>query len=607
MTDLVLDPFDTSATEGRAETAPTHGRTVDSQWRHHRRFTWVDGSGRAVSVRVDTPPTERVRGAVVLVPSFAREAVVSYRTVRAMAVHAARAGFLACTFSLSGDGDSQDLAPGEDTVAAWLADVRAVRDFAARLVGAPQAARPVHVVGLRLGGALVQHLHREDIANDDASGVRGAYVAWEPVSGRAFLRHHVNLRSTGVPGEAVDDGVELDGFLLRDEVSASVRGLEAARRADATPLPPTGLTEGELHVRFEADRRASARLALGATYFAHVPADSIGELLAALPAGPEGRAPAWTPAASATFPTTDEDGHVHLVTETHVAIGPRQVPGILTRHEGITPRAGLALSAMGAEVKWGPGRVWTRAARDLAPRGVVSLRADRSGIGDDVDPGIVHEPEPYTDEAVGDTAAAIDHLRGLLPSGALIAGAGVCAGSWSLLRAACVTDIDAVVAVNPVHWNPDTSLYTRAFYDHYHGTEAPALDNPAGEDSLTVTASLRDPRRVLARVKKTCSRELALRMPRLRSRLRPEVPIDQVRYLLDHVRGGTCLILVLGHEEQRIFAGKGGRRAAARARRHGVEVEVTQPADLDHSLLSERARRETLRLLRRVCVPTGAT
>lgn len=586
------------------------GHREHESWRSNRHFTWVTTSGRALPVRVDVPPGRTVRGAVVLVPSLGRESVVSYRTVRSMAVRAARAGLVACTFSLSGDGDSQDLRPGDNAVDAWLDDIRAVREFAATLVGAPAQRRPVHVIGLRLGAALVEQLHHHDVADrEGVNRVAGSFVAWEPISGRSFLRHHTGLRRTGVPGEEVEDGVELDGFHLTAALAGSVRGLPASRRTGAGVLTPAGLSDGELYVRFEPDRRASVRLALGATYFAHVPLESIDEIIGGLPLGTEAPLEQWAPVKSATFCTVDETGTPRAITETHVAVGRRGVPGIVTRMDGTAPVAGLTLSAMGSEVKWGPGRVWTRAARDLASHGVISLRADRSGIGDDVDPDAALEPPPYTQEAAEDTAAGVDVLRSMLPPGAPVTGTGVCAGSWSLLVASCHTEMDQVVAVNPVHWNPDASLYTRAFYDHYHGSEAPGLDNPAEEERLSPAEALHSPQVAVERLKEFASREMALRLPRVRSMLRPEVPVDHVRYLLDHVREGTRLTLVLGHEEFRIFSGKGGRRAAARARRHGVPVQLIRPTDLDHSLLSERARRDVLALLRRVCtahvVPHG--
>lgn len=573
-----------------------------ADWRAGRSFTWVTASGRALPVRVDTPSAGIARGAVVIVPSLGRESVVSYRTVRSLAVRAARAGLVALTFSLSGDGDSEDLRPADDAVAAWSADVGAVEGLARLLVG---ESLPVSLVGLRLGAALVQRIAEQDAAAGGERPGRGAYVVWEPVSGTSFLRHHVQLRATGVPGDPVDDGVELDGFLLAASHAESLRTLPAARRNRASEPAKAQLSPGQVHIRFEADRRDSVRLALGATYFAHVPLESLDEIVAMLPTGQASHLASWSPVREARLQVIDEDGATREVTETLVDAGPSHLPAIITTAPGVTPCHGLAMSAMGAEVKWGPGRVWTRAARDLAPSGVVSIRADRSLIGDDVDPDNAREPNPYTNASVTDVCAAASTLRAtvaaMTPASDAplpMAVAGVCAGTWSQLRAAAEQPVDTVIAVNPVHWNPDASLYTEAFFDHYHGEEAPELDNPSETSTPALHDLLHDPTRVIAELKATASREIAIRFPRIRSMMRPEVPVDRVRYLLDDVIGGTRVYLVFGSEEERIFNGKGGRRAMARAARRDVRVTIERLGNLDHSLLSEKARRDTLALLR---------
>lgn len=591
----------------------THAENRHPDWRDGRSFTWVTASGRALPVRIDAPVSGRVNGAVVIVPSLAREAVVSYRTIRSLAVRAARSGLLALTFSLSGDGDSEDLRSGDDAVQAWTDDIHAVAAQARELVGDEL---PVSFVGLRLGGALVQRITEQqagvsgDCADNDN---RGAYVVWEPVSGTSFLRHHVQLRATGVPGDPIDEGVELDGFHLDQGHADSLRTLPAARRSRANEHPEQQLSPGATHIRFEADRRDSVRLALGATYFAHVPLEQLDEIVAILPTGDTQPMQAWQPVTTATLHAVDDLGDTHEVSETLVDVGPLRLPGIVTTCAGVVPHRGLALSAMGAEVKWGPGRVFTRAARNLAPSGVATIRADRSLIGDDIDPDVAREPNPYTDASVADVCSAVTALRDTLRAQGVssvggaegeptlpVAMAGVCAGTWSQMRAAAEQPVDMLIAVNPVHWNPDASLYTVAFFDHYHGKSAPDLNNPPEPGPLGLSEFVRNPKRVIADAREVLMRDLAIRYPGLRSFMRPDVPVDKVRYLLDDIIGGTRIHFVLGTEEERIFNGKGGRRAIARASKRGVSVQIERLGNLDHSLLSEKARRDTLTLLRRL-------
>ena len=119
----------------------------------HRRLSWIRSADRWLCARVDEPDDRVARGAVIVAPSFDREAVVSFRTTRALAARARRAGFVAYTFAWSGDADSSTLPEDGLLARVLLADMLPVW----WLVGTATAA--VAGAGLVLG---VLELPRKD-------------------------------------------------------------------------------------------------------------------------------------------------------------------------------------------------------------------------------------------------------------------------------------------------------------------------------------------------------------------------------------------------------------------------------------------------------------
>ena len=553
-----------------------------------RRLTWLPSgaatAGRWLSARVDEPVGRVARGAVVVAPSFDREAVVSFRTTRALADRARCAGFVALTFSWSGDGDSGALPSAADPARAWVEDLEAVVAHARLLVGADA---PVHIVGLRLGASVLAALPH--------SGP-GRRIYWEPVSGAAFLRNHALIRRSSVPVPVQVPGVELDGAMLTTDQAAGLKGLQAPARSAVGP---------DDLLRKEADPRAGMRLALGAPYFAQVPLAAIEEIVAELPTGEPAPLPAWEPTTTVTMTSTDAVGRRIEITESMCEVGPGRLPAIRTQSCAAPGRAAVLFTAMGAEVKAGPGSFWTRAARDLAAQGVVSLRADRGGIGDDADPDLAPEPRPYTRQAVDDVAEA---AAALTDTGLPIIGVGVCAGAWALLGATGSTrdaPLREVLGVNVVHWHPDPAVYTEAFYAHYHGQESvQRAEREDDADEVPEPATLRER---FAALRSAAQTELAIRCPRLRSALRHDVPLDLAEPLLRQVPRRVGLTLLYGTHDHRIFVGKGGRRSLTRARRRGLHVRVVNDARVDHSLFAQAGQAATIDLLRQRVDALGGT
>lgn len=586
----LLNPTEPGPSARRIPTdrPPAAMETLDTPDRTASRMhlTWVTGSGRALAARVDVPTSPEVVGAVVVVPSFGREAVVSYRTVKALSVRAARSGFIGLSFAFSGDGDSECLRPQDDPQAAWVADLGSIAALARDLVG-PEA--PVHFVGLRLGSAVLSAL--------PATGP-GERVHWEPVSGRSYLLTHSMLRRQSARAALQPGTVELDGIALTESQAKGI----AAMRAPRASRHGIGAADPQ-SVRLETDREAGKRLALGAPFYARVPLGSIDEIIAGLSRGAPRRPNPWTPSTTLEIARPGEP----RIRERWCTIGPDALPGIVTDSPDVAPRMTTVFTAMGSEVRSGPGNLWTILARDLAASGTVSLRADRRFLGDSVDPDATQEPRPYTDRSVADVAAAIDHARSFAPTGPIIA-VGVCAGAWSLLRALGETRVDRVLAVNPVHWNPDALAYTEAFYRTYHRElsqaviEDSAQTPPASTSERTLTSKARDMTTAgvcaAQRLVRRARHRLALRYPVLRTLIRRELVPEHVGDLLGVVPPRTAVMLAFAPEDHDVFVGKGGPKAVRRANAHGADLTVAVDPAIDHNLFAASGRRYISDLLR---------
>ncbi|MDO5628718.1 MAG: hypothetical protein Q4G43_10390 [Mobilicoccus sp.] len=509
-----------------------------------RLMTWARPRTRPLALRVDRPRDGEASGALVVVPPPGRERVVTFRALRALAVVAARAGFVVLSPDLTGQGDSAP-ARGVDLIEAWTADVEHVVALAQQLV----PGRPVHTVGLRLGACLA-----------DAVPTSGVRVLWEPIDGRIWLRRQRRLRTVALATPVVPDGTELPGLHLSDEDAASIATLTASDDADPSRL-----------VRRETDRLVADQLFNTSPHGARIPAGSIAEIVDALPHGDRGPMAAHAWPEEVLMPT--EGG---VVVERWTELGPARLPAVFTRSASGTTGPALVFTPMGAELRSGPGDLWTDLARAVAADGGVAIRSDRRGLGDALDVTELGEPRPYVETAPGDVAEAARLVRTL--GARTVVGVGLCAGAWSMLRAGDdggTVPFDRVVALNSVHWDDDVARYDEDFYEQAFRYE---ITPPSVEDD--VVPRLHDVRRRVL-----CA--LAHRFPRLRAWYRGEDGSDHVGLLLGRTPAPTDVHLVLGTWEHSVFRAKDGQRAV----RHRRGTQVSVVPSLDHSLLATESRR----------------
>lgn len=567
---------------------------------------WLPLGDQALAVRVHRPQTEDVQRIIVLAPPFGREQVVSTRTLRVLAIRAARDHrALVLRPSWSGTGDSTGELPA-DPAADWCRDLIALIRAGRRLVPGV----PVTVIGLRLGAAVAAR------ARDHADAAERT-ILWEPVAGRRFLREQQALRRITQSQATAAEGVELPGVLLDEDQAASLRGLRMP--SEDGPAAPGALAEV---LSAPPEQRAEIERVYGIAYRdAEVPLATVDDVIRRAVAGPADLRAAPAEAGADAAPARDgavepDEGLEQALAQWPTAwespapdgtpirheflrIGPHALPGVLTAPAS-GPRAsssalngrgysGLLLVAAAAEPMDGPTGMWARAARDLAAEGITVLRADRRGIAEAGEPDALTEPMPYTEEGVQDVRAAIEELRRRVTGP--VRGAGLCAGSWLVLRCA-ERRLDEALLISPVAWARDGDYFWRSYRD---GRVLRVLGGR--------TAMRADPTSWRSRVKDV------LRMAR--DALRRAVPSPVRRGLarcgvmqslgeqFTDPRTMPPVTIVLGHGDQEAFRVAGGAREVRRLRSRGFRLHLEPPLDIDHALLTSSSRDRVMALLHR--------
>lgn len=537
-------------------------------------FTWLSVDGRHLSTRIDLPANGRAHAALVIVPSSGREATVAFRVCRVLAVRAAARGLVAVSPALTGQGDSAPADGIEDLAGAWRRDVELAIELARS------------IVGLRLGACL---------AGAVAPGEGERRVLWQPVTGAAFVRSQRALRKVAVRPPALADVVELYADTLTRTQADSLRRLRPAKAGPG------------VCVRVE-EPAVARQLAGVSTYHTEVPYPAVDGVLDELPVGPGTPLRPFHPVpvrdVEVAVPGTGtRPAAVVRLREEHVRIGPRRVPGVLTSRADGVRGVGVLLSAIGTELRSGPAQLWAACARELAAGGAEVLRLDRHRLGDDLDPDDPRDPDAYTEEAAADLEVAAALLAGRV--GRPPVGLGVCAGAWCLFKAAVRTPIAHIVSVNALHWDTDTRVYTRAFYDRVNGeemaflTEGPTVAEPESAGSGE-ERNLRERLSAIgARLRRARERTM-MRLPRLGAALHGQAPPARVSTLLQPVPATTAIDLVMGESEFLLFRANKGLRAVRGRAAGPAPVTVTLLPGLDHSLAAQTSRDLVRQHLRQV-------
>lgn len=554
--------------------------------------SWTRAHDRELMTHVHRPASGRADAVVVLCDGLARDQVLGFRSYRMLADQLAESGALAVRFAWSDTADSGAPAPDDDrdSLTRWVEDLDAVVALAASL--APGV--PVVLVGLRASGLIATRYAVEH------PGAVDQILLWEPVgSGRTWLRtqetlHKISFeyRMRQARPPLPEGAVEVPGRLFP---AADAAALRAARIVDPKPTrvdvvirpdhPGDRVLDRFLDGAASVTRVAGQAEALDTpTLMARVSLETLATLVALVQRGAE-------PVAIETFaPRTDAVvallPHRGRPTPVHERL--TEVYGmhaVVTDAIGAPTRAVLTIPGSGEPMD-GPTGLWTRFARVAAGRGVTTLRVDRHGAGEMSDPADLTDPWPYHGPAVDDLATAYDWLRsrtGLRP-----VPIGMCSGAWIATQVALRTDVDTVIAVNQVAW--DVAALPE-------GNPVLKIVDPSMAESELLPDSAKVSTRDRVRIAIRHALKAYAPQPVWRA-LAERGQVQMPAPLYDRVTArGTAIHQLLSGADLDYVNVQQMTPTVRRLVGRGRRLTITRRPELDHSLLSDAARRSTVTYL----------
>jgi pimeloyl-ACP methyl ester carboxylesterase len=431
-----------------------------------RLFGWLHRSAPGTSAGV---------GLVICKP-FGYEAICSHRSLRSFAEAASSEGIPTLRFDYLGTGDSADIEPQADQLAAWTRDVISAVDELQRQTGVER----VCLLGVRLGGLLASLAARE------CTAVAGLALISPVISGRRYVREMRTTRlaaSMGThaaeasPGAAVDDGsMEVGGFMFSAATLAAFAAIDlkdepapAARMLiiDGNSMPVARHWAAQLQAAGAALEYHALpgliEMLMTAPQLAVVPQEMIAVTCDWLRrtrsevAGGVNRSTGTAAQVPMTqlLPLPDaRASRDDSVVERPVWFGSEvALFGIVTEPRPVdNRRRAVILLNAGADFHIGASGIYVGLARHWAARGCTVLRMDLAGIGDSGTRPGRPDQEVFPPAAVDDMRAAIEWMRANLGIRDFTL-CGVCSGAYHALRgAAAALPINRVLMVNPQNY-----------------------------------------------------------------------------------------------------------------------------------------------------------
>ncbi|WP_045076436.1 hypothetical protein [Psychromicrobium lacuslunae] len=536
--------------------------------------TWIPSGERFLYSWVHQPSNGMVKGAVLIAPPLAREQVISYRTLRVLAIRLAEQGWLAIRFGWTGTGESAEMPAAADITEVWQQDLAAVADFAAGLVGTDN----LHAIGLRAGAALLA-----------ASKIDfKSRLLWEPIGGKTFLRQHSMLRHVSLEEAPIPAslGTELGGTIYLPEQALALSAVPNPRKLAASELPAGS------QLVIEADQDVAKSIYAVASVFATVPPTSIQNLIDLLPETTASMAlPNWVALQTVQLSVP---GFAGQIIEEILEIGPQKLPAVLSRpaDDAETAAGSAILVAASAEPKDGVTSLWVLAARRLAAQGLATIRAERRGSGDLGNPEALRDPNPYTHQAVEDIENVAHYLAARFEGP--VTGIGLCAGAWLVGMASQKSPLDKVVMLNNVAWRDRVDYYERIYSEN--NVEEMLADerrSAAGQETKTLKS------RIKSMLRRFGPYRLWLWLGKKTLTNAPEV-------LMDASSRNAELLMYFGDADYGIFSMERGQQGLKRLRKADRKISMRVDAPLDHALLGHESRLKAIEIIEEVLLTEPA-
>jgi pimeloyl-ACP methyl ester carboxylesterase len=419
-------------------------------------------------------PGEGKRG-VILCNAFGHESVWSHKGIRRLAEGLSGRGITALRFDYLGTGDSVGVDGASDQLETCVADVCAAVAWLKRETGVTH----VTLCGLRFGAAVALLAARRAPVDE--------IVLLAPVvSGKSYVRELTVIRKTWLeqlpaPLRALqkeDAPLNVLGQVYSKQFQADLAALDPARMLKEAAIKPASRAlifdirpnaSEPLRTNLAAlDVDVECRLFEGYAEFQQETVFSV------FPDGVFNRAVQWMAgsatlgeAAAQALPHKQWDANVRVDTpearEQPVTLGDSGLFGILCKprmHRADGPV--LLITNTSASAHVGDSRLSVRIAREMARKGIASLRFDARGVGD--------SPALPDAESVGSTFGAIyssSTVRDVSNAAAWlkeqgyekVVSFGICSGAYSALKAALVEPaLTGVITINlPSFYVPEGS------------------------------------------------------------------------------------------------------------------------------------------------------
>ncbi|MHB8283767.1 MAG: alpha/beta hydrolase [Caulobacteraceae bacterium] len=390
---------------------------------------------------------------VVICSPLGRDARCAHLPMRLLAEQLAASGYPVLRYDHAGLGESADLAPDVDAWPVWGADVQRMAAHLREGAGV----RRIVLAGVRLGASLTA------LRSDAADGL----ILLAPVlNGRSWVRKLRFSTTTGVHAAAREaEGLDADGLHLSPATVQSLSALDLLQTGTPAGLKVLLASQGRINLPYAA-RLEQSGAALTQTDFLgyddlfldahsnHPPVDLFAHVIAWMTQSfADMRRGAATASDEAVL--TAAPG----VLERPACFG-AGLRGVLCQPVDAAPDSrAVVFCNTGGDPRAGIGGFAVQAARQLARRGVASLRFDFAGVGDS--PGAPGEPRSHVYET--SRAADMDAAVAMLQAQGFdrLFVVGVCSGGYHALHAA-VRDprIEGAFVVNPAKliWREGDSL-----------------------------------------------------------------------------------------------------------------------------------------------------
>ncbi|MBD1548958.1 alpha/beta fold hydrolase [Roseibium aggregatum] len=386
----------------------------------------------------------------------------SRKFLRRLAEDLADAGFPVLRADYPGTVNMRDPVP-DTGLEGWIGTAVDAADRLKELSGCSR----ILYLGLGIGSAIAF------LAAQRRKDVDGVVLAGPVASGRRYMREvqlHANVTNEGLglALQGIHGDTGFSGFAMSEKLQADLKTinldkLDLSTRPRCLVLTREGnendnafagsLAEKGLKVQCETFEGYFALMAAPTTSV--VPPKAIADIVSWSKTNFASASDADRPGVAASPQTVIVKGDGFV--EQPVTFGPNgQFFGVLCRPETGDSTGATAVflnTGYGHHIGW--GRIWVRAARELARKGITSLRFDMANIGDSPQTDGLPDQVIYTKEAFNDVSVALDFLEREAPGPVFLVGR--CSGAYVAFNEAVLdARVKGVMLINQLRliWDP---------------------------------------------------------------------------------------------------------------------------------------------------------